>query len=81
MELSEKVFKILEREEINGRDFLKMTEEKLCSYGMVGESASRLADFAKECIEGSVSKLRHCQQALRAWNGGNFSKTPTGHWL
>ena len=51
LELSGKVFKILEKEEVNGRDFLKVTEEKLRSYGMAGGPASRLADFAKECKE------------------------------
>ena len=49
--LSEEALKILENEEVNGRDFLKVTEEKLCSYRMVGGPASRLADFAKECKE------------------------------
>ncbi|RGB37321.1 hypothetical protein C1646_757095 [Rhizophagus diaphanus] len=49
LELSETAIKILEKEEVNGRDFLKVTEEKLRSYGMAGGPASRLADFAKEC--------------------------------
>ena len=55
LELSETVIKILEKEEVNGRDFLKVTEEKLRSYGMAGGPATRLADFAKECKE---KKLR-----------------------
>ncbi|PKC74076.1 hypothetical protein RhiirA1_450394 [Rhizophagus irregularis] len=34
LELSGKIFEILEKEEINGRDFLKVTEEKLRSVGL-----------------------------------------------
>ena len=48
LELSETAIKILEKEEITGRAFLKITEEKLRSYGMPGGPASDLADFAKE---------------------------------
>src|SRR5215813_7316997 len=44
-------FDILENERVDGRDFLKVTEEKLRSYGMKGGPASRLAEFAKECKE------------------------------
>ena len=51
LELSDTVIKILEKEEVNGRDFLKITEEKLRSYEMPGGPATRLADFAKECKE------------------------------
>ena len=51
LELSEKVFEILEKQEVNGRDFLKITEEKLEKWGMPGGPATRLADFAKECKE------------------------------
>src|SRR4051794_35742591 len=40
--------KIIEKEKITGRAFLKITEEKLRSYGMAGGPASDLADFAKE---------------------------------
>ena len=36
LELSETAIKILEKEEITGRAFLKITEEKLRSYGMPG---------------------------------------------
>ncbi|PKB96917.1 hypothetical protein RhiirA5_434032 [Rhizophagus irregularis] len=49
--LSEKVYKILENEEVIGRDFLKMTKQRLRDYGMKGGPALRLADFAKECKE------------------------------
>ncbi|GBB85886.1 hypothetical protein RclHR1_01840047 [Rhizophagus clarus] len=55
LELSETAIKILEKEEVNGWNFLKVTEEKLRSYGMAGGPATRLADFAKECKE---KKLR-----------------------
>jgi hypothetical protein len=48
LELSERVFEILEKEEINGRDFLKTSKEEFLSYGMPGGPAKRLADFAKE---------------------------------
>ena len=36
LKLSETAIKILEKEEITGRAFLKITEEKLRSYGMPG---------------------------------------------
>jgi hypothetical protein len=48
LELSETAIKILEKEEITGRAFLKITKEELRSYGMPGGPASDLADFAKE---------------------------------
>ena len=35
LELSDKVFKILEREEVNGCDFLKITKKKLKKWGML----------------------------------------------
>ena len=42
---------ILRKQKVNGRDFLKVTEEKLRSYEMAGGPAKRLADFAKDCKE------------------------------
>ena len=51
LELSETVIKILEKEEITGRAFLKITEEKLRSIGLGLGPASDLADFAKELGE------------------------------
>ena len=51
LQLNETHFEILRNEEIAGRDFLKVTEEKLRSYGMKGGPASRIADFAKEVKE------------------------------
>ena len=46
LKLSEKVFEI---QEVNGHDFLNITEEKLEKWDMPGGSATRLVDFAKEC--------------------------------
>src|SRR6266542_5340568 len=53
--LSETAIKILEKEEVEGQDFLKLTEEKVRSYGMSSGPALRLADSAKECKD---KKLR-----------------------
>src|SRR3954447_10984959 len=53
--LSETAINILEEEEINGLNFLDITEEKLRSYGMKGGPAMTLAKFAKECKD---KKLR-----------------------
>ena len=55
LELEEEDLEIIRKQRVNGRDFLKVTEEKLRSYGMAGGPASRIADFAKECKE---KKLR-----------------------
>ena len=62
LQLNETHFEILRNEEIAGRDFLKLTEEKLRSYGMKGGPASRIADFAKEVKE---KKLMAYLSALR----------------
>ncbi|PKK59387.1 hypothetical protein RhiirC2_794900 [Rhizophagus irregularis] len=40
--------KVIYEEKVNGRDFLKLTEEKLERHGMKLGPASRLADFIKE---------------------------------
>jgi hypothetical protein len=55
--LSDKALEILETQEVNGRAFLKLTEEKLLRhpYNLPGGPASNLADFAKECKD---KKLR-----------------------
>ena len=53
MELEEEDLEIIRKQRVNGRDFLKVTEENW----YVG---SRLADFAKECKE---KKLR----AFSSW--------------
>src|SRR2546421_1053829 len=55
--LSEKAFEILETQEVNGRAFLKLTEEKLLRhpYNLPGGPASNLADFAKECKDKKLS--------------------------
>src|SRR5215204_4499719 len=49
--LSETVLGILEKEEVNGYDFLDSTKEELQDYGMKGGPATRLVKFAKECKE------------------------------
>jgi len=48
LKLGEKIFEILEKKEINGRAFLKLTDEKLCSVGLALDPATVLVDFAKE---------------------------------
>ncbi|POG58031.1 hypothetical protein GLOIN_2v1734289 [Rhizophagus irregularis DAOM 181602=DAOM 197198] len=45
----------LEEEEIDGRAFLKMTEQRFRDYGMKGGPAVKLVEFAKECKD---KKLR-----------------------
>jgi len=52
LRLDENDLEIIRKEKIDGSDFLKMTEERLRSYGMPGGPAMRLADFVtKECKE------------------------------
>src|ERR1043165_8819339 len=51
LKLEEKHFDILRNEEITGQDFLDMTEEKFCSYGLKGGPAMRLAKEAKTLKE------------------------------
>ena len=46
--LSETAIKILEKEELTGRAFLKTTKEEFRSIGLGLGPASDLADFAKE---------------------------------
>ncbi|POG58300.1 hypothetical protein GLOIN_2v1790575 [Rhizophagus irregularis DAOM 181602=DAOM 197198] len=41
--------KVILEEKVNGRDFLKLTEEKLERHGMKLGPTSRLADFINEC--------------------------------
>jgi hypothetical protein len=48
LELVQEDYDIIEKERVTGRAFLKITEEKLRSYGMPGGPSSDLADFAKE---------------------------------
>ena len=49
MGLSDKALEILETQEVNGRAFLKLTEEKLLRhpYNLPGGPASNLADFSR----------------------------------
>ena len=53
--MKEEDLEIIRKQRVNGRDFLKITEEKLEKWGMPGGPATRLVDFAKECKE---KKLR-----------------------
>src|SRR3954454_16955356 len=50
LELDDDALEIICKQKVTGRDFLKITEEKLIRhpYNLPGGSASRLADFAKE---------------------------------
>jgi hypothetical protein len=50
-QLIEEDFDIIRKERITGRSFLKLTEEKLRSYGMKGGPASDLADFVESLRE------------------------------
>src|SRR5688572_5526651 len=53
--LSENVINILEKEEINGRAFLKLSKEEFCSISLGLKPAVKLADFTKNCKD---KKLR-----------------------
>ena len=55
LKLDEDDIKILRKEKVAGRDFLKLTDEKLERYGMKGGPATRLVDF----IEGLSQKLQN----------------------
>ncbi len=55
LKLDEDDIKIFRKEKVAGRDFLKLTEEKLERYGMKGGPATRLVDF----IEGLSQKLQN----------------------
>src|SRR5256885_16182757 len=44
LKLDEDDIKILRKEKVAGRDFLKLTEEKLERYGMKGGPATRLVE-------------------------------------
>src|SRR2546429_5084236 len=50
LELDDDDLEIIRKQKVTGRDFLKITEEKLIRhpYNLPGGPASRLADFAKE---------------------------------
>ncbi|RIA84816.1 hypothetical protein C1645_831732 [Glomus cerebriforme] len=51
LELEPEDYDIIEKKRINGHTSLKITKEKLRSYGMKGEPASNITVFAKECKE------------------------------
>src|SRR5579859_160505 len=77
--LNEPAIKILENEEVNGRAFINITEEKLRSYGMKGGPASNIAVFAKECKEKKLrafSIYRSLKEVLTKYGiGGNGTDT------
>src|SRR3954452_17076147 len=68
LELDDDDLEILRKQKVNGRDFLKVTEEKLRSYEM---AATRLADFAKDCKEKKLkafSSYRSLKEVLKKYN-------------
>ena len=84
LELSEKVFKILEKQEVNGRDFLKTTKEEFLSYGMPGGPAKRLADFAKKCKDKKLkafSSYRSLKEVLKNMALTQMVRTPSHYFL
>jgi hypothetical protein len=76
LELEEEDLEIIRKQRVNGRDFLKVTEEKLRSYGMAGGPASRIADFAKECKEKKLrafSSYKSLKEVLARYGIGSNS--------
>ena len=55
LKLDKDDIKIFRKKKVAGRDFLKLTEEKLKRYGMKGGPATRLVNF----IEGLSQKLQN----------------------
>src|SRR5437588_11146714 len=82
LDLSEKVFEILEKEGVNGSDFLMITEEELRSTGLGLGPALVLADFAKECKEkkkkvfSSYKTNRDFQEVLAKYGVDHIKKIP-----
>ena len=69
--LNDPAIKILENEEINGRAFINITEEKLRSYGIKGGPASNIAVFAKECKDKKLkvfSSYRNLKEVLKKYD-------------
>ncbi|CAG8717290.1 5752_t:CDS:2, partial [Funneliformis mosseae] len=48
IKLSEKIFEILEKQEINDRNFLKIVKEKLEKWSIPNGLVTKFVDFAKE---------------------------------
>src|ERR1044072_4576178 len=70
LELEPEDYDIIEKERINGRAFLNITEEKLRSYGMKGGPASNIAVFAKECKDKKLkafSSYRSLKEVLKKY--------------
>src|SRR3954447_24141038 len=72
--LNEPAIKILENEEVNGRDFLDMTKQDFRDYGMKGGPATRLAKFAKDCKEKKLkafSSYKSLKEVLKKYGIGS----------
>ncbi|RIA79056.1 hypothetical protein C1645_132228 [Glomus cerebriforme] len=68
--LSETAIKILEKEEIDGRAFLKLTKDEFRSVGLGLGPAVKLADFAKECKDKKLrafSTYRSLKEVLKKY--------------
>ena len=65
LELVQEDYNIIEKERITGCAFLKITEEKLCSYEMPGGPALDLADFAKELDKRKLKVILFVQEFER----------------
>src|ERR1043166_3608922 len=68
--LSETALEILENEEVDGRAFLKMSEQKFRDCGIKIGPAVKLADFAKECKDKKLkafSSYRSLKEVLKKY--------------
>ncbi|GBB97990.1 hypothetical protein RclHR1_03110022 [Rhizophagus clarus] len=65
--LEEEDFEIIRKQRVNGRDFLKITEEKLEKWGMPGGPATRLADFAKDCKNKKLKAFSSYRGVGKIW--------------
>src|SRR5204863_488156 len=75
LELDEDDLRIIKKEKITGRDFLKTTKDEFRSVGLALGPASRLAGFAKElgkCILRSYKTQKDLENMLGKYKvGGN----------
>src|SRR5688572_12887878 len=63
--------KIIRNEKVDGRAFLKMTEQRFRDYGMKGGPAVKLVEFAKECKEKKLkafSSYRSLKEVLKKYD-------------
>jgi hypothetical protein len=71
LELDDEDCEIIRNQKVNGRAFLRLTEEKLRSYGMKGGPATVLAEFAKELSKRklrSFSSYRSLKEVLKKYD-------------